>query len=187
MRRNWWTHSKKFHRTLFLWSDFRFKDSFGILNIKARKLSSSFFYFYFFSWSNYLIVWILKLPSKMQIAMEKSWLTCVLSSMSFGMSANSFWSKRFFRRDRVEFETLELSLSPVTNNDHTCRLTPHLPHLHVFWTCFFSSISCFYFFFLKLFSLSFLFFSTNKMKHILLLYNNIVYLKRQSIDINLYL
>ena len=51
-RGNWWPQCKEFHMSLF-WSDFIFKDSFGILNIKARKLSSSLFQCYHFSWSNY--------------------------------------------------------------------------------------------------------------------------------------
>ena len=47
---------RKFHRSLF-WSDFIFKAIFGILNIKTKKISLSFFRFRHFSCS------ILKLPS----------------------------------------------------------------------------------------------------------------------------
>ena len=80
-------------------SDFVFKDSFGFLNARAKKLSSSFIKFYFFltkifigssfiwfwfkAFHSQITVWNLKLPSKtaklpskVQIAVQKSWSNC---------------------------------------------------------------------------------------------------------------
>ena len=57
-RRYWWPQCKKFHRLLF-WSDFIFKDSFGVLNINAKKFFKKFTVFH-----GQISVWIVKFPSK---------------------------------------------------------------------------------------------------------------------------
>ena len=80
-RRNWWP---KINHWLELWSDFSSKYSFGILNMKAKKLS----YLHFHGLTvlhGQIIVWILKLPSqttklpsKIQIAVQKTLLNCTV-------------------------------------------------------------------------------------------------------------
>ena len=69
-RRNWWPQSKKFNRLQF-WSYFIIKDSLGILNVRKKVI---IVVFQFTVFHRQVIVWIKKLPSKMKIALQMSWL-----------------------------------------------------------------------------------------------------------------
>ena len=107
--RHWWPNCKKFHRP-----DFIFKDSFGILNIRAKKFSSLFSSFMLF---HSPIIEIRNCRVKQRYCRGKCKLPYKIpSSTAYG------WPNGFFFTSPIS----SLTLRSITTSGRELRMVLHL-------------------------------------------------------------